>query len=248
MERSQALATEPITAIIPAYNEERTLGRVLSVVTQVEQIHQIIVVDDGSTDDTAAVAQTWQVQDSRVILHQMRCNGGKGGAMFAGARMAQNDLLLFLDADLLGLRPQHIQQLIQPVQDYTCAMTVARFKRGRWPTDLAHLFLPYLSGQRCLRWSLFRDLFQGETSGWSIEVALNLHAWQNGYPICRVPWLGVSHAMRPEKRRGLIGYGSHARMWWDIGRYVVGYGLRPRMPHRLEELKVQPETELFYHL
>ena len=118
MERSQALATEPITAIIPAYNEERTLGRVLSVVTQVEQIHQIIVVDDGSTDDTAAVAQTWQAQDNRVILQQMRCNGGKGGAMFAGARMAQNDLLLFLDADLLGLRPQ--APVVPPVNLIAC--------------------------------------------------------------------------------------------------------------------------------
>jgi len=248
MERSQTLATEPITAIIPAYNEERTLGRVLSVVTQVEQIHQIVVVDDGSTDDTAAVAQTWQAHDSRVTLHQLHCNRGKGGALFAGARATQHDLLLFLDADLLGLRPQHIHQLLQPVQEYTCAMSVARFKRGRWPTDLAHLFLPYLSGQRCLRWSLFGDLFRGERCGWSIEVALNLHARQNGYSISRVPWLGVSHAMRPEKRQGLIGYGSHARMWWDIGRYVVGYGLRPRVQTRLEKLTTQPEAELFYHL
>ena len=222
-----------LSIIIPAYNEEAHIGAVLQVVSQVNELNRILVVNDGSKDGTAAVVQTWLNRDERLELISLPHNRGKGNALWCGAEAAATDLLLFLDADLSGLQPWHIPLLITPLRQGQGVMSVARFRRGRVPTDMAHLFLPYLSGQRCLRWSLFRSVFAAASSGWSIEIALNLHAWYNDYPVCRVPWVGVSHAMRPEKRPGLKGYYSHARMWWDIGRYLVRfgwrYGLRPRM-------------------
>lgn len=225
-------SSEHITAIIPAYNEGAHIGAVLNVVNQVNELTRILVIDDGSTDDTVTAVQTWLEQDNRVELIQLPHNKGKGHALWTAAAAAATDLLLFLDADLKGLQPWHIPLLLNPVRQGVAAMSVARFRRGRLPSDLAHLFLPYLSGQRCLRWPLFSTLFAAASSGWSIEIALNLHAWYNGYPVSRIPWEGVSHTLRPEKRQGLSGYWSHIHMWWDIGRYLVRfsqhYGLRPR--------------------
>jgi glycosyltransferase involved in cell wall biosynthesis len=232
--------TETVTAVIPAYNEERHIGGVLNVLTQLEDLSQIIVVDDGSQDETAAIVWDWRMADTRIELIQLEENQGKGGAVFAGATAAENDLVLFLDADLMELRPCHVPLLINPVRQDECAMTLGVFEHGRWRTDLSHRYLPFLSGQRCLRWSLFRNLFQGPTARWSIETAFNLHAWYHNYRVRHIPWPGVTHAIRTEKHEPLSEYGSYVKMWWQIigyiARFFLNYGWHSsyrRPPHRL---------------
>ena len=93
-----------IAAIIPAYNEEKTIGDVLSVVTECKQIDQVIVVSDGSTDDTVKIAR----QFGGVEVVELMENRGKGGAMKAGLEHTRAGIILFLDADLIGLTGDHI--------------------------------------------------------------------------------------------------------------------------------------------
>ncbi len=112
-------------------------------------------------------------------------------------------------------------------------MTLGVFGNGRWQTDLTHRFFPFLSGQRCLRWSMFRGIFQGQLARWSIETAFNLHAWYHYYPVRYIAWPGVTHATRTEKQKGFTGHLSHMKMWWEIGRYTArffrNYGWRPKL-------------------
>jgi polyisoprenyl-phosphate glycosyltransferase len=131
----------------------------------------------------------------------------------------QEDLILFLDADLICLRPENVEALCAPVREGRCDMTYAIFSHGRVHTDLSHRLAPFLSGQRCLRWSLFRDAPELGQARWGIEVALNLHAWHHKYCVQPVHWHGVSHFSRIEKIEGVKGYLSHVEMWLDIGRY-----------------------------
>lgn len=214
---------EPIAVVIPAYNEAERVSNVLQAAIGVPHLTQIIVVDDGSQDDTVDVVTGWQGRDSRIELISLRVNHGKAGAIAVGAEHAGGDIVAFIDADLSGLQPHHIQQLTAPVRRRECAMTLGLFQNGRRSTDVTHRYLPFLSGQRCLRWSLFRDAVGLPNVGWSLETALNLHAWYNGYPTWRVPWQGVTHAMRPEKQPGLGGYTSHITMWSQIMRYTLHF-------------------------
>src|SRR5690606_19141176 len=110
---------------------------------------------------------------------------------------------LFLDADLIGVRPRHIRDLVRPVAVGRSAMAVALFAGGRPSTDLSHKITPFLSGQRCLRWSCFADTPGFAEAGWSVEVSLSLYAHRQGYDTEWVEWPGVTHRMRPEKREGL---------------------------------------------
>lgn len=73
------------------------------------------VVDDGSEDGTAEAVRRWAERDSRVRLLRLPVNGGKAAAMTAGAEVSPSDLVVFLDADLLGLRPEHVRALAGPV-------------------------------------------------------------------------------------------------------------------------------------
>lgn len=214
---------EPINIIIPAYNEAERIGNVLGAAIGVPYRARIIVVDDASSDDTAAVVRSWQRRDPRIHLVTLAENRGKTGAIAAGLEQAAGDIVTFLDADLSGLTSQHIEKLIEPVRRGECAMTIGIFKYGRTSTDVTHRYLPFLSGQRCLRWSRFEDVGLPADTGWSLEVALNLHSWFHQYEAHKVILEGVTHAMRPEKQPGLRGYTSHVAMWWHIGRYTLEF-------------------------
>jgi polyisoprenyl-phosphate glycosyltransferase len=210
---------EAVSVVIPAFNEEDHIGIVLDVLLCVKNLSRILVVDDGSTDRTCTVVEAYCRRDSRISLLALDHNLGKGGAMAAGAEFLQEDLILFLDADLIYLRPENVEALCAPVSEGRCDMAYALFAHGRIHTDLSHRFVPFLSGQRCLRWSLFRDAPELGQARWGVEVALNLHAWHSGYRVQTVCWEGVSHSSRVEKLKGLKGYLSHLEMWLDIGRY-----------------------------
>jgi glycosyltransferase involved in cell wall biosynthesis len=200
-----------ITAIIPAYNEGQTIGNVLDCLIKIEKVTQIIVVSDGSTDDTAEVASTYDVE-----LINLSENVGKGGAMKAGIERCCNDNILFLDADLIGLRSQHVNDLIMPVINNEADMTIGIFKNGRMVTDLAQKVTPYLSGQRAIKKILLDKIPNIDISRYGVEVALTKFADKNSVRIKEVYLEDMTHVTKEEKL-GLIK-GMHARfkMYWDI--------------------------------
>ncbi len=114
-------------AIIPAYNEEKSLGQVLDVVVNHPLIDEVIVVDDGSIDSTSLVAKKHNA--SRVII--LNENVGKGKALDVGVQNTEADIILFLDADLIGFKSIHVTNLIKPVIDNECEMTVGAIDRSK---------------------------------------------------------------------------------------------------------------------
>ena len=215
--------SEPVSCVIPAYNESRCIANVLDVVCQVPDLVQITVVDDGSEDNTSEVVRSYRERDARIRLLRLPTNRGKGGAMTVGADASASDLIVFLDADLVGLRSEHVLALIEPVRNGVCSMTLGLFTHGRRSTDWSHHLTPFLSGQRCLRWSLFRSTPDLATARSGVEVALNLHAWRHGYRVMSVPWYGVTHVMKHEKRGWLRGKWSYLPMYGEIVRYLAGH-------------------------
>jgi len=214
---------EPVTAVIPAYNEAQQIACVIEVLCQINDLLQINVVDDSSSDNTSDVVRSYCARDPRLHLLRLPTNRGKGGAMTVGADASASDLIVFLDADLVGLRSEHVLALIEPVRNGVCSMTLGLFTHGRRSTDWSHRLTPFLSGQRCLRWSLFRSTPDVATARSGVEVALSLHAWRHGYRVMPVPWYGVTHVMKYEKQGWLWGQWSHLRMYGEIIRYLAGH-------------------------
>lgn len=212
------------SAIVPAFNEESRIGQVLEVLATVPSLGEILVVDDGSGDGTAEIARAAGRSDPRLRVLRLEANGGKSSAMAVGVREARSDLLVFLDADLRGLRPDHVENLVQPVARGGFLMSVALFREGRPATDWSHRLAPFLSGQRCLDRRLWDTIPGVDEAGWAVEVALSWHAWRQGLPVAWVPWDGATHAMRPEKLQAGRGIASHVRMWAEIARYLSLYG------------------------
>lgn len=205
-----------VSAVIPAYNEAERIAAVLQPITKVPMIRQVIVVDDGSTDETAAVAQTFGV---KVI--SLPVNQGKAAALDAGVRHARYETLLFLDADLVGLRPDHIQRMLDVYFTNEYDMVVGVFRRGRLNTDFAQVVAPYLSGQRVLRkalWKRLRSRVRGLDFG--VEIALTKLALKEGWVQGTVELDGVTHVMKEEKRGLSKGLVSRLKMYSDYVRSV----------------------------
>ena len=101
-----------VSVIIPAHNEEDHINTVISAAKKVRGVDEIIVVDDGSTDNTATVAK-----DAGADVIVLPMNRGKGNAIKTGSEKAKGDVLIFLDADLTNITPNKIQKIIEPFSD-----------------------------------------------------------------------------------------------------------------------------------
>jgi len=216
-----------VTLVIPAHNEAGRIEATVRAALQASLVTRVIIVDDGSTDGTAQAAAAVAAADARLEILQTHDNQGKSAALLHGIQVARTDLIAFLDADLIGLTPEHIDDLIRPVLVGGCEMSLGLFSGGRLHTDLAHLATPFLSGQRCLRWKSFSDAPFLQDARYAVEVALSLHARQRGLPVRSVTWRGVTHVTQPEKRGIVRGYLSYLRMYAEIAFYVARLGLKP---------------------
>lgn len=204
-----------VTAIIPAYNEELTLGEVVRVVRESGLVDRVVVISDGSTDRTAHFARLAGAEC--VELEQ---NVGKGGALKTGVDQADADIFLFLDADLIGLTADHIRRLLLPVLEEEADMALGVLRHGRPATDLAQVVAPYLSGQRAVRRSVLQDVSGLEMARFGVEVALTRHIKEQRIVVREVILDHVTHRTKEEKFGLLRGFMARMKMYWEIVKYT----------------------------
>jgi polyisoprenyl-phosphate glycosyltransferase len=215
-----------VTVIVPAYNEEARIGAVICAASSAPAVNEVIVVSDGSTDKTAEVAK-----ECGVRFEILPRNVGKGGAMLHGAKCAAGaDIIVFLDADLIGLKPQHIEALVQPVVSGSYAMAIGQFIGGRGVTDLAQLLVKCISGQRAIGRELFLSIPAVDEVGYGVEMLITLHVSGQKLDTKVVTLRGVTHPMKEEKLGFLRGVIARARMYWQMGKFWVFYSFRGRPP------------------
>ncbi|HHX50844.1 MAG TPA: glycosyltransferase family 2 protein, partial [Clostridia bacterium] len=200
-----------VSAIIPAFNEERTIAQVIRPLLQVGEIMEVIVVSDGCTDATPEIARQEGVQ---VIASPD--NLGKGGAMMLGLERSSGEVILFLDADLIGLTPVHIEELLRPVLDNRAEMSVGIFGHGRLTTDLAQMVAPFLSGQRAVKRSLLERISNLDMTRFGIEMALTRYVNEHDINIAEVLLPDLSHVMKEEKFGLWKGLRERMKMYWEI--------------------------------
>jgi len=200
-----------VTAIVPAYNEERNIRRTIHALRDIPEIDRFIVVNDGSEDRTAEIV----LEEYGVELVDLKENAGKGGALRAGLRATDADVVLMLDADLIGLTREHVLSILSPVLDGRAKATLGVFREGRVTTDLAQLVAPQLSGQR----AMLRELIEGapiDDARYGVEVAINRHLEELGVPIYEVELYNLTQQMKEEKMGVARGLAARATMYYEV--------------------------------
>ncbi len=200
-----------VSVIIPAFNESKTIAGVIRAIIGHPLIREIIVVDDGSTDDTSERAR-----EAGATVCTLPVNIGKAGAMDHGVRKAESGVLLFLDADCYGFTAEHIDRIAMPVLEGRHIMYVGiNSRRSFWLNKMLHFF-PILSGDRALRRELWDVVPQVYKKRFQIEIALNYFSHEfrsgSGFEIIH----GIHHTIKEKKHGLLVGALRRLGMIADI--------------------------------
>lgn len=166
---------EKISVVMPAYNEAKNIGRVLNVLKETKFIDEIIVVDDGSNDQTAKIVETIKDKRLRLVLHKE--NLGKGAAMATGIRKAKNKLLLFLDSDLVGLKQEHMLKILSPIAftgeaDLSLGVFSLKKLHKSPSTKVANRIFPGISGQRAIYKKFLPPIEKIQKSRYGVDLLI----------------------------------------------------------------------------
>lgn len=229
---------QKVSVIIPAYNEEETVAKVIEVVKKVSFVDEIIVVNDGSSDNTEEEARN---AGAIVINHVV--NKGKGEALYTGYSEAECDIIAFIDADIYNLTSKKVEAMIKPILEGKTDITKTKFSRasGRvtelTAKPLLNFFFPEisfeqpLSGQFAARKEVLKKINFEKDYG--VDVGIVIDADVLGISITEVDIGAIEHDMSPlsdlnimanEVVRTIIGRAN------KYGRVVmiddIGYDIR----------------------
>jgi apolipoprotein N-acyltransferase len=205
----EALVRPRTLVILPTYDEAATIGSVLDGLLGLEPPVDILVVDDGSPDGTAAIVRTRASADPRVRLLERDHKSGLASAYLAGFTIAlegEYDLVVEMDADLSHL-PEELPRLLAAANErdlvigsrYVPGGAVTNWSRSRIALSRAGnlyarlcLGLPLhdaTSGFRVYRRSLLGSLLQDpiRSDGYGFQIELADRAWRSGHDVAEVP-------------------------------------------------------------
>lgn len=208
---------EKVSLIVCAYNEERNIQPVLDFLDSVKWLDQVIVVNDGSTDKTAEIIKSYAKFD--LIEHKV--NQGKGAAIASGVKTSKNDLLIFLDADLVGLRESHLLTMLSPVLFTKEAdLALGIFGKGEISvTNFANKLVPSITGQRVIRKRMLPSLNNLENQKYGVDITITKSVAEDRVRVVKLD--GLSQVIKEEKDDKLMhAVKKRVIMYMDIYKSV----------------------------
>jgi glycosyltransferase involved in cell wall biosynthesis len=195
MIEKEKMNTSKISIVIPAYNEGRTIGDLVLRIKSIYPDFEIIVVNDGSTDNTAELAK-----DAGAYVHSHPYNIGNGAAVKSGIRVARGDILVFMDGDNQH-SPEDIAKLLYYMTEYD--MVVGSRSNGdqaswgrtfgntayNWLASyVANFFIPDLtSGFRAIKADIARNFLSLLPNTYSYPTTLTLCVLRSGRSVKYLP-------------------------------------------------------------
>ncbi len=224
-----------LSVVVPVYNEENTIDEILRRVCQVPVTKEIIVVDDGSTDNTALKLKQWEGNNIVRILRHPH-NRGKGAALRTGFAHVTGDIVVIQDADLEYDPAEHLR-LIQPIVEGVADVVYGsrfisegphrvlyfwHYVANRTITTLSNMFtdLNLTDVETCHK-AFRREVVEAirptlKENRFGIEIELTAKVARRGY---RIYETGISYYGRTYQQGKKIGLRDAIRAIWCIFRY-----------------------------
>ena len=228
-----------ISIIVPVYNEENTIEKVVSSLESLPLDKEILLINDGSTDSTGDIVAKYNFKNGVKVINHQR-NKGKGTALITGIRASLGDIIIFQDADL-EYDPQEIPRIVKFMQSTgvsACYGTRlgylltskflyrSNYFANKFLTFLTNLFTGLNLTDMETGFKAFRrDALKGIElceKGFGIEPEITIKLAKKGIQIEEVP---ISYAARSKKEGKKIRFSDGIKAIFCITRY----GLWPNL-------------------
>jgi len=208
-----------VSVVIPAKNEAEPLGKLLSGITSLYPDYEVILVNDGSTDNTSEICTQYNVKE---VKHPY--SKGNGAAIKAGARAATGDVIVFMDGDGQH-KPEDISLLLERLFEGFDLVVGARSSGsqasvGRWAANtlynrfsswmVGHKIQDLTSGFRAVRRKKFLQFLYLLPNGFSYPTTSTMAFFRAGYSVTYLP-------IKVHKRVGK----SHIKLLKDGARFLL---------------------------
>jgi len=222
-----------LSVIMPVYNEEATVEEIVARVMAESHEKELIIVDDGSLDNTSAILERLSERYSDTIkLLRHETNKGKGAAVRTALAQISGDVVIIQDADL-EYDPCDYGILVDPIEKGTADVVYgSRFIKGRRGTllsnYLANRFLTFLTNllynatltdmetcYKAIRASLLQDLVL-RSNAFDIEPEITAKLLKAGARLCEVP---ITYAGRTHQEGKKIGWRDGLQAIWTLLKY-----------------------------
>jgi glycosyltransferase involved in cell wall biosynthesis len=234
MDKEMLSNTNCLSVVMPAYNEETTLSRIVEKVLQIPYLLELIIVDDCSKDNTSQIAEKLAAQDGRVKYIRHAQNSGKTAALKTGFAVSKGEIVIVQDADL-EYDPSEIIDVISPIiNGYADVVFGSRFMVKK--TTRVLYFYHYLANKgltflsNCFTNINLTDVetcykaFRGEiirnmiinSSGFGFEIEVTAKVAKLRCAIYEVP---ISYYGRTYEEGKKIGMKDGAAAFWYILKY-----------------------------
>lgn len=218
-----------VSIIIPAYNESDKIKKTLESIKNIASISEILVIDDGSSDDTFEKAKTYESEKIKVF--KLEKNSGKGFALNYGLKksLEKSDIIGFLDGDL-GETACEVEKLIIPILENKCDVTIAKFPPAKKKGGLGFVknlakqsvldmtgveLTSTLSGQRIFKKEVL-EKFDKIPYGYGVEVGMTIDILKYGYHIEEI-LVNMTHS---ETGRNLKGFIHRGKQYYHIKKVL----------------------------
>ncbi len=217
------------SVIIPAYNEAERIKDTLDNIVDIDIIDEILVVDDGSKDDTASVLKNYK--NPKLKYYIQNPNQGKGKALEKGLEMIdeKSEIIVFLDADL-GKTSSEVRKIIEPVIDGQCDVAIARFRPAKKKGGMGFVkrlakdsvfemtgveLNSTISGQRAFKREVI-ERFDTIPDGYGVEVGMTIDILKWNYKV-KEYMVDMTHN---ETGRDLNGFIHRGKQYLHIKKIV----------------------------
>jgi len=209
-----------VSCIIPAYNEEKTIGNVLKVMEHHPLVYETIVIDDGSSDNTKKIVKKYK----NVKLLVNKKNIGKTHSLLRGINYAKKDIVMLIDSDLVRLSKKDITNLISPIIKNYADVSISIRENSYKIFKL--MGLDFVSGERAFSKKILGDINQfKKLPNFGFESYLNKEIIKKNLRIKIVPFPNVSHIRKTKKRGFITGTIHDYSMAFNIIKTIGIFGV-----------------------
>jgi len=204
-----------ISVVIAAYNEEPKIAEVLKIVEHHPIINEVIVINDGSKDNTSEVVKKFDV-----TLIENEKNLGKTLSVKKGIEMAKGDLIMLIDADLKGLTSDAITMLAKPVLDGKVDWTLSL--RDNSVGFMKLVKMDWISGERVVPKDLLLDkaIWSRPDISYGLETLMNKSLLAKNKTFCSVYLPELTITSKSEKIGVIKGTMGEIKMFGQIIRVL----------------------------